>query len=405
MGQTTTDLVKSERQQVQAFLKQNYESIGKMLQKTPLTAEAFMRNAMMAVHNNPSLLTKCDKMSLFVSLLQSAAMGLEVNSPKKHAALVPYQGQVKLIPQYQGLQELARRSGLVAKITSHNVYANDKFEILYGVEEKLVHRPAKGERGEWIGTYACVFFRDGSYDFEFMERADVEKIRNNSPGKNADAWRNWPEQQQRKCAVRRLANMGRIPMDNHLALAIALDNNADTPEPQQKEINITQFTEEDVDLSIPGLDDQSIFEQPPAGQKTASRKAEPAAKKTATKQGRQFTVVQPEPEPQEPPAPQEPEGPTMPEPEPAPEDEAGDGSDNPDLDAVAEEEINTLLNEAVLKHGMKTVALKYCVLMDYIQDGQGIEDMDYDTKASMLGAINKDPAGLKEAMKGAVESA
>ena len=64
----------------------------------------------------------------------------------------------------------------------HEVCQNDKFDLVYGFDEKLVHAPALGERGEIIGFYAIAKLCDGGHAFEFMSRLQVERIRDGSQG-------------------------------------------------------------------------------------------------------------------------------------------------------------------------------------------------------------------------------
>ena len=51
----------------------------------------------------------------------------------------------------QTLIDLARRSGQIVSIAAHEVCENDKFELVYGLDEKLNHTPSMGERGTVIG--------------------------------------------------------------------------------------------------------------------------------------------------------------------------------------------------------------------------------------------------------------
>ncbi|MFX5956624.1 recombinase RecT, partial [Acinetobacter baumannii] len=87
---------------------------------------------------------------------------------------------VQVIIGYKGLIDLARRSGQIVSIAAHEVCENDKFELVYGIDEKLNHTPAMGARGEVVGFYAVAKLTGGGYAFEFMSRQQVEEIRGNS---------------------------------------------------------------------------------------------------------------------------------------------------------------------------------------------------------------------------------
>lgn len=68
-----------------------------------------------------------------------------------HAWLLPFydsksrQQQAQLVVGYQGLVELAHRSGKIQSLIARTVYANDYFDVDYGLEDKLVHKPSMQE--------------------------------------------------------------------------------------------------------------------------------------------------------------------------------------------------------------------------------------------------------------------
>ena len=54
------------------------------------------------------------------------------------------------------------------------VYANDEFEYELGLNSKLFHKPALGERGEMVAVYALFKLQNGGYGFEVMSKQDVD---------------------------------------------------------------------------------------------------------------------------------------------------------------------------------------------------------------------------------------
>src|SRR5690606_38632497 len=97
---------------------------------------------------------------------------------------------VQVIIGYKGLIDLARRSGQIVSIAAHEVCEADQFDLVYGLDEKLEHRPAMGERGEAIGFYAVAKLKDGGHCFEFMSRLQVEKIMRATQSKGSyDPWK------------------------------------------------------------------------------------------------------------------------------------------------------------------------------------------------------------------------
>lgn len=73
----------------------------------------------------------------------------------------------------KGLIDLAYRSGEIQIIQAHTVYENDEFEYEFGLEPKLVHKPAVKDRGEPIAFYAMFKTKDGGYGFDVMSVDDV----------------------------------------------------------------------------------------------------------------------------------------------------------------------------------------------------------------------------------------
>jgi len=151
-----------------------------------LTADRLLRVALFQIRNNANLL-KCEPMSLVAAVTQSAQLGLEPGI-LGHAYLVPYGNQVQFILGYKGMIELARRSGNVKTIEAHEVYLNDDFEYEYGLEPKLVHRPALSNRGDVIAFYGVAHFKDGGYVFTVMSLEDVAQYRKRSKASSNGPW-------------------------------------------------------------------------------------------------------------------------------------------------------------------------------------------------------------------------
>lgn len=73
--------------------------------------------------------------------------------------------------------ELLRRTGQLSDIYAYPVYSNDEFNIEYGLERKLTHKPAFNNpegRGEIVGFYSVAILKDGTRAFEYMTKAEVE---------------------------------------------------------------------------------------------------------------------------------------------------------------------------------------------------------------------------------------
>lgn len=224
------------KEQVAYFLNQKKNEIAKMLPKH-LNAERLLKVAQIAATTTPALL-KCDVPSLVGAIGQCAQMGLEPNTVLGHAYLVPFNtkrkdgngverwvNSVQVIIGYKGLIDLARRSGQIVSIAAHDVCEKDKFELVYGLDEKLNHTPAMGERGEIVGFYAVAKLKDGGHCCEFMSVHQVQEIMRSTQSKgNYGPWKEHFSEMGRKTVIRRLAKY--LPLSIEFQTAAALDGMA-----------------------------------------------------------------------------------------------------------------------------------------------------------------------------------
>lgn len=232
------------KQQIAYLLTSKRAEIEKMLPKH-LNAERLLKVAQIAATTTPAL-AKCDVASLVGAIGQCAQMGLEPNTVLGHAYLLPFNtkrkdasGQerwvnsVQVIIGYKGLIDLARRSGQIISIAAHEVCENDHFDLVYGLDEKLEHKPCLGERGQVIGFYAVAKLKDGGHCFEFMSRLQVEQIRAAAEAKNkrpSSVWKEHFVEMGRKTVIRRLAKY--LPLSIEFQTAAALDGMAEAGKDQ-----------------------------------------------------------------------------------------------------------------------------------------------------------------------------
>ena len=145
-----------------------------------ISGKQFLRLALNALQSTPHL-KECTVMSFYGAIMQCAQLGLKPNvngeahlSPFFNNKIGKYECQ--FIVGYKGLMSLARRSGEISIIDAHEVRENDKFEIEFGFEPKVVHVPClKGDRGAIIGYYAIVVMKDGGKLAHYMTVDEAEK--------------------------------------------------------------------------------------------------------------------------------------------------------------------------------------------------------------------------------------
>ena len=131
------------------------------------------------------------------------------------------------VPGYRGFIALARNSGLITSINAQTVHRNDHFEYAYGLNERLEHIPAGGDRGEITHFYAYAKFKDGGHHFDVMSRGEVDAVRDRSEsyqaymaGKAEDsAWVNGYAEMGKETVLRRIAE--HLPLAVRKAAALA----------------------------------------------------------------------------------------------------------------------------------------------------------------------------------------
>lgn len=200
-----------------------------------LKPERVMRLAISACRRNPELLT-CDLQTVVGGLLEASSLGLEVNSPMRHASLIPFRNnksrkkEAQLIIEYRGLVELMLRHPKVISVFGNVVYSRDVFTVQYGTNEKLEHiELEEADRGEIRGFYAYCRMTEDAYRFVYLSKAKVDGIRDKySAGyKNAKSagaptpWVDNYEEMGIKTAIRRLERF--VPKSPELSRGIEAD--------------------------------------------------------------------------------------------------------------------------------------------------------------------------------------
>ena len=163
----------SGKKSMQQYIKSMEGEIKKALPSV-MTPERFTRMVLSALSVNPKL-ASCTPASFLGAMMNAAQLGLEPNTPLGQAYLIPYGNSVQFQIGYKGLIDLAYRSGEVELVQAHIVYENDTFECEFGLEPKLVHKPADSNRGEPVKVYAMFKTKSGGYGFEVMSMDDVRK--------------------------------------------------------------------------------------------------------------------------------------------------------------------------------------------------------------------------------------
>ncbi len=178
----SNEVVKSEPKTASFIVNQMQGQFAKVLPEI-IKPERYCRMMLTALNKDKTLMEAFmdnrNQASVLSVFMRIAEMGLEPDN--RRAAIVCYKKgntgtyDITLIPMYQGLCELAMRSGKISTIHAEKVCEKDKFEWKLG--KVTVHEPNwREDRGEAYLFYCHVEFKDGTYKDETMSRKEIEEI-------------------------------------------------------------------------------------------------------------------------------------------------------------------------------------------------------------------------------------
>lgn len=170
-------------------------------------ASRFVRAAATALMADPKIAQGVDIDSFFVALMRSAQAGLLPDN--REAAIVRYGDKAQFLPMIGGIRKTGAEFGWT--IDTKVVRDGDEFEYEAGMEPRLTHRPALGERGDLRFAYAIARHRDGRREVEVMDAADIAKVQAKSKQGSSGAWKEWPERMWEKSVGHRIFK--RLPLD------------------------------------------------------------------------------------------------------------------------------------------------------------------------------------------------
>jgi recombination protein RecT len=218
---------------IKAYVK-SMESGIKAALPSVMTPERFTRMVLTALSSTPEL-NDCTPQSFLGAMMSAAQLGLEPNTPLGQAYLIPYWNTKKGTREaqfqigYKGLIDLAYRSGEVELVQAQCVYANDSFECRFGLEPKLEHIPADGERGELVKVYALFKTKSGGFGFEVMSVEDIKehaKKYSQSFNKSYSPWKTNFEEMAKKTVLKKCLKYA--PLKSDFARGITADETIKT---------------------------------------------------------------------------------------------------------------------------------------------------------------------------------
>lgn len=251
--------------EVRDLLQDNQAQLVRLLPKV-ITPQRFMAVVVNVIQDDTDL-QKCTANSLVRCIFQSALLGLTPGL-RRQSYLVPFYNskkgrhQAQLLIGYQGLLDLARRTGEILKVDAQEVYDGDIFRYSNGYDDTLVHEPksvhrdipSANERWQHISHfYAWVKLKNGERQKVVMTRKQIEGHRDKwSKAKDSGPWKTSPIEMGQKTVLRELCNL--LPSADEEAVlmkAVSLDRQLESDHSQTYEL--TDFTVED-DPDIEGGD-------------------------------------------------------------------------------------------------------------------------------------------------------
>lgn len=195
-----------------------------------ITGERFARMVLTAMSNTPQL-ASCTPKSFLGAMMQAAQLGLEPNTPLGEAYLIPFRNHGTLECQFQvgykGMISLAHRSGLY--VQAHEVYENDEFDVEYGLDPKLIHKPVFKDRGNVVAYYGMWKDKDGNFGFEVMSREDIEahaRKYSQSYGKGFSPWKTNFDEMAKKTVIKKVLKYA--PMTTEFIRGVTADGTIKT---------------------------------------------------------------------------------------------------------------------------------------------------------------------------------
>ncbi|MEM3828370.1 MAG: recombination protein RecT [Conexivisphaerales archaeon] len=224
---------KSDYQSLSEQLNQYASEIRKAL-PNGFDAQRLVRIVLTEIRKNPALI-ECNRTSLFAAVLTAAQLGLEPGILGQ-VYFIPYfnkktqQKEVQFQIGYKGIIDLVRRSGQIASLNARVVYEKDEFEIEFGLNEKLIHKPyLKGDRGNIIGVYAIARYNSTTpmFEYNFMTVDEINKIRDRARSKDElSPWVTDYESMAKKTVLKQLCKY--LPLSLEVQRALVNDETTRT---------------------------------------------------------------------------------------------------------------------------------------------------------------------------------
>ena len=178
-----------------------------------INSDRLKMNALMAISQDEKLMAVAKNQPAVISqyVYNFIIQGLDMLN--REAYIVPYGGKLTPVIDYRGEKKIAMQYSVkpIRHIASGVVYENDEYYFEEDTQH-FKHKPnpfaSKKERGDKIGAYCSIIYEDGTIQDVFVNREEIEQVRNVSPSSksNYSPWNKWEESMWEKTVIRKAMN-------------------------------------------------------------------------------------------------------------------------------------------------------------------------------------------------------
>lgn len=207
---------------------------GEMAKALPkhMTADRMARVSLTALRMTKGL-ADATPASFAACIMTLSQLGLEPSNGLGHAYIIPFRNsrqnttEATLIIGYQGMIELARRSGQVENIWAYAVFEGDDFEVTYGLAPDVKHVPkfVTTDPRKLVAVYAAATLKGSTKPvFVVLQKVEIEAFRKRgASGKGIKTpWDTDYQAMALKTAVRQLFKW--LPKSVEMATAAVVDD-------------------------------------------------------------------------------------------------------------------------------------------------------------------------------------
>lgn len=182
-----------------------------------MSADRIARIMSTQIRTTPKL-AQCSQGSFFGALLTASALGLEPGIAGE-CYLIPYGRECQLVIGYQGVTKLFWQHPLAKRLAAEYVCEHDEFDYDKGLELKLHHRPAAGDRGSVVAYYAIAELTTGALALDVFTPEQIKALRGGKVGTSGiDDPEHWME---RKTALKQVLKL--MPRASELSATLRID--------------------------------------------------------------------------------------------------------------------------------------------------------------------------------------